>query len=99
MAATTCYVHTVFAQMDAVATIIFRSGKTWCLFEGCYNYMRMQRYVYTDIIACIVFTARVASQVNKAILFRHHCVCVPHLQDSLGSAEVSHVLCELSLAV
>ena len=85
--------------MDTTATIIFRSVKMWRLFEGCYNYTRMQRYVYTDIIARILFSARVVSQVNKAILFRHCCVCVPHLQDSLGSAEVSHVLCELSQAV
>ena len=25
--------HTIFALMDAAATIIFRSGKKWCLFE------------------------------------------------------------------
>ena len=25
--------HTIFALMDAAATIIFRSGRMWCLFK------------------------------------------------------------------
>ena len=71
--------YTVFAQMDAAATIIFRSGKMWRLLEGSYH----SRCYNSHIIVRILHSASVASQVDKAFC----CAWSPLLQDSVDSAE------------
>ena len=56
-------------EKDAVATIMFRSGKMQHLFKGGYH----SRYACTHIIVCIIYTyihsVSVASQVNEALCF------------------------------
>ena len=61
---------TVFTPMDALATIIFRSGKMQCLFEGGYCSGQLP---FED-----VFT-----HVDEVFCFRQHCAWAPCLQDSV----------------
>lgn len=72
----TTYIRTTIARKDAVATIIFRSGKMRRLFEVC-------MHAHT---VCIIYSASVVSQVDEALCF-DSIVCGHHICKAVRSPQ------------